>query len=340
MGLKSNKAIQTFPTGKNNLITDVEGVKVGHVTLSDNNIQTGVTAILPHSKNMFTYKLLAASTIINGFGKSVGLIQVDEMGTIETPIILTNTLSVGTASTALVKYMLEQNEDIGVSTGTVNPIILECNDMQLNDIRGMHVSEGDVRQAIERADAHFEEGAVGAGRGMVCHELKGGIGSASRKIQINDTEYTIGVLVMSNHGSFEDLIFEDKKIANDYKIPNEPTEEKGSVIVVIATDIPLSERQLKRVSNRAVVGLSRTGAYIGNGSGEIALAFSTATEVPHQTPKEPLTMKFLHDDDINPVFKATAEAVHESVVSSMIHAENVTGVREKKITSLNNLLNT
>ena len=338
MGLdKQHRSTRTFSTGKNNLITDVPGVKVGHVTLSDGGIQTGVTAILPHDGNMFTDKYLAASTVINGFGKSVGLIQVDEMGTIETPIILTNTLSVGTASTALVKHMLDQNEDIGVKTGTVNPIVLECNDMQLNDIRGMHVRETHIAQAIKDADIVFSEGAVGAGRGMMCHELKGGIGSASRLVKINEVEYTVGVLVMSNHGSFEDLMIDDKKLSNDFELPNEKTEEKGSIIVVIATDAPLSERQLKRVSNRAVVGLSRTGAYIGNGSGELALAFSTATKIPHQSPKEPLSMNFLHDDDINPLFKATAEAVHESVVSSMTHAESVSGIRNKTVVSLNDL---
>ena len=209
--------------------------------------------------------------------------------------------------------------------------------MQLNDIRGMHVRETHIAQAIKDADIVFSEGAVGAGRGMMCHELKGGIGSASRLVKINEVEYTVGVLVMSNHGSFEDLMIDDKKLSNDFELPNEKTEEKGSIIVVIATDAPLSERQLKRVSNRAVVGLSRTGAYIGNGSGELALAFSTATKIPHQSPKEPLSMNFLHDDDINPLFKATAEAVHESVVSSMTHAESVSGIRNKTVVSLNDL---
>ena len=172
-----DKKIGRLEKGKLNLITDVKGIKIGHKTLANGNIQTGVTAIIPTENNIFKEKFLCASYVINGFGKSVGLVQVDELGTLETPIILTNTLSVGTALTGLVKYMLKNNPEIGESTGTVNPIVLECNDMRLNDIRALNIKEEDVFDAIKDADSIFEEGAVGAGRGMKCYELKGGIGS-------------------------------------------------------------------------------------------------------------------------------------------------------------------
>lgn len=171
--------------GQKNLITDVPGVKVGHVTLNHGEIKTGVTAILPHGGNMFKEKVMASSSVINGFGKSLGLVQIDELGTIETPIIMTNTLSVGTAATGLVKYMLEQNDDIGKTTGTVNSVVVECNDGFLNDIRGLHVKEDHVFEAIENAKEDFEEGSVGAGTGMSCFQLKGGIGSSSRVVELD-----------------------------------------------------------------------------------------------------------------------------------------------------------
>ena len=169
--------------GPRNLITDVPGVKVGQVTLRQGEINTGVTAILPHERNLFQEKVMAGAAVINGFGKSAGLVQVEELGTIESPIILTNTLSVGTALTAMVKYMMAQNPDIGVETGTVNCLVTECNDGRLNDIRGLHVTEEHVLQAVKSAAEDFEEGAVGGGTGMVCLGLKGGIGSSSRQFE-------------------------------------------------------------------------------------------------------------------------------------------------------------
>jgi len=178
--------IGSIPTGKNNSITDVKGVKVGHKTLNNGNIKTGVTAVVPHEGNIFKEKLIAACHVINGFGKSTGLVQIEELGTLETPIILTNTLSVGTAHEALVRYMLENNDDIGDTTGTVNPVICECNDGEINDIRGLHVKKEDVFDAIKSADVEFEEGNVGAGTGMICYDLKGGIGSSSRVIELDD----------------------------------------------------------------------------------------------------------------------------------------------------------
>ena len=209
MGIAGNKwgvhggAAAARPLDK---ISDVPGVTVGHCTLAEGNIQTGVTALLPHQGDVFHDKLLAASYVINGFGKTTGLVQIDELGTLETPILFTNTLSVGTVETALVKYMLARNPDICETTGSVNPVVCECNDSGLNDIRGLHVTEEHVFAALADCKADFAEGAVGAGRGMRCHGLKGGIGSASRQLELDGKQYTIGALVLSNHAVFDDLI--------------------------------------------------------------------------------------------------------------------------------------
>lgn len=327
MGIESNFNLyeNKIKKGNKNLITDVKGVTVGHVTIDIDNIKTGVTAIHPHQGNIFKEKLLAGSCVINGFGKSAGLIQVDELGTIETPIVLTNTLSVGTCLTGLVQYMLEKNEDIGVSTGTVNPIVMECNDGFLNDIRGLHVKVEHVREALENATINFEEGSVGAGTGMSCYQLKGGIGSASRIIELNEKEYVVGSLVLSNFGLKNDLTVDGIKLGEKIcKLDNLDT-EKGSIIIVIATDIPLSDRQLKRVSKRASASLARTGSYLGNGSGDIAIAFSTANRIPHYSDSDLLDINVIHEDKIDMVFRATVEAVEESILSSMLHAKTTIG---------------
>ena len=241
MGISGNEwgfQVGKLPKGALDKISDVPGVTVGHCTLADGVVQTGVTALLPHPGDIFHEKVLAASHVINGFGKTTGLVQIDELGTLETPILFTNTLSVGTAQTALVKYMLEKNPDICETTGSVNPVVCECNDCGLNDIRGLHVTEQHVFAALADCKADFAEGAVGAGRGMRCHGLKGGIGSASRVVELDCKQYTIGALVLSNHALFDDLIVAGKPIHTllDDSIP--PHEDKGSIITVLATDIP------------------------------------------------------------------------------------------------------
>ena len=276
--------------------------------------------------------------VINGFGKTTGLVQIDELGTLETPILFTNTLSVGTAQTALVKYMLEKNPDICETTGSVNPVVCECNDCGLNDIRGLHVTEQHVFAALADCKADFAEGAVGAGRGMRCHGLKGGIGSASRLVELDGKSYTIGALVLSNHATFDDLIVAGTPIHELLEARIPPHEDKGSIITVLATDIPLSERQLRRLCHRALVGLSRTGSACGNGSGEIVLAFTTANRMPHYSDKALLPMEMLHDDAINPLFRAVAECVEESVLSSLLHAETVTGYHGRTVQCLSDLL--
>ena len=374
-----------LPCGPLDKISDVPGVTVGHCTLADGEVQTGVTALLPHQGDIFHDKVMAASHVINGFGKTTGLVQIDELGTLETPILFTNTLSVGTVETALVKYMLDKNPDIcettgsvnpvvcecndsGLNdirglhvteenvetalvkymldknpdicetTGSVNPVVCECNDSGLNDIRGLHVTEENVRAALADCRADFAEGAVGAGRGMRCHGLKGGIGSASRVVELDGKPYTIGALVLSNHAVFDDLVVAGTPIQSllDAHIP--PHEDKGSIITVLATDIPLSERQLRRLCHRALVGLSRTGSFCGNGSGEIVIAFTTANRVPHYSEKAILPMGMVHDDAINPLFRAVAECVEESVLSSLLHAETVTGYHGRTVRCLSDLL--
>ena len=344
MGIESewkNRGIRVgkLPCGPLDKISDVPGVTVGHCTLSDGEVQTGVTALLPHPGDIFHDKVMAASHVINGFGKTTGLVQIEELGTVETPILFTNTLSVGTVETALVKYMLNRNPDICETTGSVNPVVCECNDSGLNDIRGLHVTEENVWAALADCRADFAEGAVGAGRGMRCHGLKGGIGSASRVVELDGKPYTIGALVLSNHAVFDDLVVAGTPIQTllDASIP--PHEDKGSIITVLATDIPLSERQLRRLCHRALVGLSRTGSFCGNGSGEIVIAFTTANRVPHDSETAILPLQMLHDDAINPLFRAVAECVEESVLSSLLHAETVTGHHGRTVKSLRELLN-
>lgn len=343
MGIEAkwkNRGIRVgkLPCGPLDKISDVPGVTVGHCTLADGDVQTGVTALLPHQGDIFHDKVMAASHVINGFGKTTGLVQIDELGTLETPILFTNTLSVGTVETALVKYMLDKNPDICETTGSVNPVVCECNDSGLNDIRGLHITEENVRAALADCRVDFAEGAVGAGRGMRCHGLKGGIGSASRVVELDGKQYTIGALVLSNHAVFDDLVVAGTPIQSllDAHIP--PHEDKGSIITVLATDIPLSERQLRRLCHRALVGLSRTGSFCGNGSGEIVIAFTTANRVPHYSEKAILPMGMLHDDAINPLFRAVAECVEESVLSSLLHAETVTGYHGRTVRCLSDLL--
>ena len=333
MGLDGSLGIQIgrMEKGPLNLITDVPGVLVGHRTLGSGPVQTGVTAILPHCGNCFEEKLPLGIHVINGFGKSMGLMQAEELGQLETPIILTNTLCAGTGFTALCRYMMERNPEIGRKTGTVNPMVMECNDGWLNDICGLHVKESDVLAAIEKAVERFEEGAVGAGRGMVCHGLKGGIGSASRVFEIVGRRYTLGVLALTNHGQLEDLCVAGRYMGEgalallDSIRQAPPDKDNGSVIIAAATDLPLSAAQLRRVARRAVAGLSRTGNAIGHGSGEIALCFSTQNRIRHSD-QEPLrVVRELNEEWLGLPFHAVAEAAEEAVLSSLFHAKAIEG---------------
>lgn len=331
MGIPEGKLGISFKwkSGPRNLITDVPGVKVGHATIRHGEVNTGVTAVLPHERNLFQEKVMAGTAVINGFGKSAGLVQIEELGTIESPIILTNTLSTGTALTAIVKYMMAQNPDIGVKTGTVNCLVTECNDGRLNDIRGLHVTEEHVLQAVQGAAEDFEEGAVGGGTGMVCLGLKGGIGSASRQLEADGRTYTTGALVMSNFGAAGNLVIGGRRI--DTRKCNEECgrefRDSGSIIIIIGTDVPLNERQLKRVAKRAMISLGRVGSYCGNGSGDIAIAFTTANNQPHYSDRNIWDTKMFYDENIDCVFEAAVEAVEEAIISSLYHAKTTVGVR-------------
>jgi len=317
--------IGRMPKGPRNTIADVPGVSVGHCTLADGPVQTGVTAVIPAPGNLFREKVMAACHVINGFGKSCGIVQIEEMGTLETPILLTNTFGVGATSEALVRSMLAANPDIGRETGTVNPAVFECNDGFLNDIRALPVREEHVLKAIASAGSDFEEGAVGAGRGMSCYQLKGGIGSASRIVEYGDSSFTLGALVLSNFGQMEDLTVDGRKIGATIFGIAPPEDEQGSIIALLAADAPLTERQLKRVARRASVGITRTGAFIGNGSGEIALAFTTANRVFHDETSPVRQIGMFNENEINLLFRAAVEATEEAVLNSMVRAEAVTG---------------
>lgn len=316
--------IGKMPTGQRNLITDVPGVTVGHVTITEGAHNTGVTVIMPCADNPFASKLTAAQHVLNGFGKTAGLMQIEELGTIETPIALTNTLNVGLVHDAMVGYMIDRCEKDGVPLRSVNPVVCECNDASLNDILHRAVHEEHVLQAIASADVTFAQGAVGAGRGMTCHGLKGGIGSASRVMEMDGHAYTLGVLALTNHGSLSDLTIEGKHIGPGIQqTMAESLPDKGSCIVVMATDLPVNDRQLRRIIRRAGVGLARLGSFIGHGSGEVFLGFTTANRVPHNAASDLIPMTVLHEDRMDVAFRAMAEATEEAVLNSMLMAETV-----------------
>lgn len=312
--------------GINNCITDVEDVKVGHITLYEklnetDTICTGVTAILPHSRDLFEEKVRAASYVINGYGKTSGLVQVNELGLIESPIMLTNTFSVGAVLQGTLAYMLKENKTIGDSTSSLNIVVGECNDSYLNSMRLQAIKPEHAIKAIQKADtAKAAEGAVGAGKGMVCYSYKGGIGTASRIVNNKSGTYTFGCLVLSNFGKREEAIFAD------WPIEKLDTPD-GSIMIIIATDAPLSDRQLKRLAKRTAVGLGRTGSLISNGSGDIAIAFSTANKYKHQTVHAEEKITSIRDDDplMNMFFQAVIECTEEAIISSLKEAETTIG---------------
>jgi D-aminopeptidase len=319
--------VGTLPAGPRNAITDVAGVTVGHCTLADGGCQTGVTVIRPHAGNVYVDKVPAAATVLNGFGKSIGLVQVDELGVMETPIALTNTFSVGALAQAQIREAIAANPEIGRAWPTVNPLVFECNDGYLNDIQAMAVQPLHYDHALAAASEDVEQGAVGAGRGMSSFGVKGGIGSASRMAG----DYTVGALVLSNFGTPESLIYAGQslgaaltgRLAQD-DVPDF-VPEKGSIIMIVATDAPLDARQLRRLSLRAGAGLARTGSVFGHGSGDIALAFSTSYTVPHLTDVPMPAVSMMHESRLDPLFRAAADSVEQAIVNALWHAETVHG---------------
>jgi D-aminopeptidase len=315
-------AVGSLPPGPRNLITDIPGVTVGHTTLTEGDQRTGVTAILPHPGNLFRDKPVAAADVLNGFGKSIGLMQIEELGQLETPILLTNTLSVGTCGNALIRRAIAENPDIGRRTSTVNAVVGECNDGYLSDIQAMAVTEAHAHAALDSATADFATGAIGAGAGMSCFGLKGGIGSSSRQIKLDRTIHHIGVLVLANFGRAGDLRLPDgRRIAPTA----EPNAERGSVIIVVATDIPLEHRQLRRVIRRAGAGLAWAGSFWGNGSGDLAIGFTTANRIDHDAKPDLTPQRVLNENRIDKLFQATAEATYEAILDALAASPTTTG---------------
>lgn len=315
--------------GRRNTITDVPGVLVGHCTVDDldKGVHTGVTAVIPADGSLFRGKLAAGASVMNGFGKSVGLMQVEEKGTLETPIILTGVSSVGSMVDALFRLSMDNHEEICKEGGSINPLVCECNDSYLNNARATFLGRGHLEEALCKASSDFAQGSVGAGRGMSCFQLKGGIGSASRVVNLPGRDYSLGVLVNANFGELGCLSIHGKKVGEEIaaKLKAEKEREKGSIIVVIATDAPFDSRQLKRISKRSFIGIGRTGSFVGDGSGDLAVAFSTASRIPHTSASSVLTLPVLHEDHINPFFKAAAEATEEAVLNALFAAEPLVG---------------
>jgi D-aminopeptidase len=332
-----------LPTGKNNAITDVAGVRVGHSTLiSGDDVRTGVTAILPHSGNLFQEKVPAAVFVGNGFGKLMGSTQVNELGEIETPILLTGTLNVPRVADALIEWMLllPGNEQVR----SINPIVAETNDGYLNDIRGRHVGREEVFAAIKSAkDGIVEEGSIGAGTGMVAFGWKGGIGSSSRVIPQSLGAYTVGVLVQSNYGGV--LTINGAPVGRElgkYYLKEEigaargadqvSDRADGSIIMVVATDAPVDARNLRRLAARAMLGLARTGSPSTNGSGDYVIAFSTANRV--RASENLRAIQTLGNEAMSPLFEAVVEATEEAIYNSLFKATTVTGREGNRVEAL------
>lgn len=322
--------------GTFNAITDVPGVQVGHTTLIEGDaIRTGVTAILPHSGNIFQEKVPAAIYVGNGFGKLAGYTQVKELGNLETPIILTNTLSVPKAVNAVIGYTLNQsgNEEVR----SVNAVVGETNDGYLNDIRGRHVTEADVLQAIQNAKTGpVAEGNVGAGTGTICFGFKGGIGTSSRVLPKQSGGYTVGVLVQTNFGGVLQVAgVEVGKKLGQYSDSFKYSPD-GSCMMVVLTDAPLDARNLERLAKRAMLGLARTGGIASNGSGDYVLAVSTAEEcrIPNESENPIQTLPTLRNEAMTPLFLATIEATEEAILNSLFAGETLTGRDQHKIEAL------
>ncbi len=315
--------------GKRNLITDVKGVRVGHETIDEGNVHTGVTVVIP-CEDVYRTKPLAAVHVINGFGKSAGLMQVEELGCIESPVALTNTLSVHAALEGLVCYTLETHESIR----TFNPVAGETNDSVISDIAKMAVKSSHVLNAIVSAKEDFETGSVGAGRGTVCFGFKGGIGSASRVMKINNHEYTIGILVQSNLGLMKDFTLNGKPLGKEIseQLQSREANEKGSVMIIAATDLPLDGRQLKRLLRRCETGLIWLGSKLGHGSGDVVIGFTTANTTGFS--EEVHSFEILREDLLNQPFRMISEAVEEAVLDSMLTSEAMKALDGRIIHSL------
>lgn len=326
----------TIPTGPRNTIADVAGVAVGHATLTEGTARTGVTALLPHGGDLFRLRPPAGVAVLNGFGKSLGLVQVTELGEIETPILLTNTFGVHACAEALIRSAISANPAIGRGDSTVNPLVFECNDGRINDIQAMAVDTALAMSAIKNADAEFAQGTVGAGTGMSTFGLAGGIGSASRRVVLSrETTFTLGTLVLSNFGKASHLRVFGRKVGGD---SSTAPADKGSIIVIFATDAPMESRQLTRLARRAGAGLGRLGSHFGHGSGDIALAFSTANMRDMQAKAETLPAYRLAERSMDAFFEAAVEATEEAVLNALWNAETIEGYSGRRLKPLRDIL--
>jgi D-aminopeptidase len=336
-----------FPNGPKDSITDVPGVRVGHSTIIEGTgkrkagtgpVRTGVTAVIPH-ENVYMERLIAGADILNGAGEVSGLIQIQEWGLIETPILLTNTLSVGRVSDSCVKWLSEKYPEMGGLYEVVIPVVGECDDSFLNDSVGRHIKERHVYEALNSAsDAMVPEGSVGAGTGMVCCDFKGGIGSSSRVVKIDDGQFTIGVLVLTNFGRIDDLrilgIPVGRKLTGSFAAIRKRSDNFGSIIAVVATDLPLNSYQLGWICKRATLGIGRCGSFASYTSGEIVVGFSTFNKVPRE-PEAPIQQfTLMLDQFMDDPFEATVEATEEAIINSLINNHDMVGANENFVPAL------
>lgn len=324
-----------YATGKYNAITDVAGVKVGQATIISGEgklmqgqgpVRTGVTAILPHEHDLFHHRVAAGGFTLNGAGEVTGLSQAEEWGAIETPIMLTNTLSVGQVHDAVLDYLLKYYPDAGISSDPIVPIVAECDDSHLNDIQGRHVTKEHVFAALKNAtEGPVAEGCVGAGTGMIAFDFKAGIGTASRVLPGRHGGYTIGALVMANFGPRRCFQIAGCPVGNSIVDLLPDPHPDGSIIVVIATDAPLISLQLRRIAKRAALGIGRIGGYASHVSGEFCLAFSTGTVFPRKCASLTVELQLLRDQYLDPLFEATVEATEEAIINSLLQATDMRG---------------
>ncbi len=356
--------IGKYESGEWNAITDVPGVKVGHITIMEGTgslipgqgpVRTGATVVIPRD-DVWHHKVPAGAYILNGTGEMTGLAWIAESGFLEYPIALTNTLNVPRVADGVMSWMIKQYPDIGIRDDTLTPVVAECDDSRLNDSQGRHVSPEDVVQALDEATSGpVAEGSVGAGTGMVSYQFKGGIGTASRILPPEKGGYRIGVLVNANHGRRHELtiagipvgrlyVEEDPTIAKD-GVTNVPPlsvkdfhpqkrQDSGSIIIIVATDAPLDARQLVRLSKRATVGLARTGSISHHGSGDFVLAFSTGNSIPHYPTDPTFVMTHLADTHLNAIFQATVEATEEAILNALLQAKTVTGRDDRRFEAI------
>ncbi len=352
--------IGQYQPGRHNSITDVAGVKVGHTTLirgegeltpGKGPVRTGVTVIIPR-EDVWHRKVPAAAFVLNGTGEMTGLAWVAEAGFLEYPIALTNTLNVPRVADGVMSWMIAQYPGIGITDDTLTPVVAECDDSRLNDTQGRHVTEADVMAALNgAAGGPVAEGTVGAGTGMIAYGFKGGIGTASRRLSLEQGGYTLGVLVNANHGRRAELVVDGIPVGRLYDEERRHAEgrsrnasglraqgsqalQEGSIIIVIATDAPVDSRQLTRLAKRASLGLARTGSTSRHGSGDFVLAFSTANTIPHYPEEPTYLMTHLADTHLNPLFTATVEAVEEAILNALTMARTVVGRDGRRVEAI------